>query len=52
MPAKPAQPGQPSGVGLTNTRQRLAHSYPDRHELRINATEDRHRVELELELKP
>lgn len=51
LPAKPPQAGQPSGVGLSNTRQRLAHSYPNRHDLRITETADRHRVALELNLK-
>jgi signal transduction histidine kinase len=50
LPPKPTQEGHPSGVGLTNTRQRLAHSYPGRHELRITEAEDRHHVKLELDL--
>ena len=48
--AQPSQKGEPSGVGLANTRQRLGHSYSGRHKLRITETEERHRVELDLNL--
>lgn len=36
------------GIGLANTRRRLAISYPDRHDLQIGSVHNRFRVALEL----
>ena len=45
-----AQAGNPSGIGMANTRQRLDHTYAYRYALQVDAAGDRHRVELELDL--
>lgn len=39
-----------SGIGLENTKQRLAHSYPEKHHLSIQNDGKKHIVELEIEL--
>lgn len=39
-----------SGIGLQNVRRRLELSYPQRYELRTDETEDRYRVDLQLQL--
>ena len=39
-----------SGIGLQNVRRRLELSYPDRYELQTDETEDRYRVDLQLQL--
>lgn len=50
LPAKPPQNGQPSGMGMANTRQRLEHAYPDSHRLHVGLEGAEHRVELNLVL--
>ncbi|WP_420459537.1 sensor histidine kinase [Neolewinella sp.] len=39
-----------SGIGLQNVRRRLELSYPDRYRLHTDETEDRYRVDLQLQL--
>jgi LytS/YehU family sensor histidine kinase len=39
-----------SGIGLENTQQRLAHSYPEKHRLSIQNDGKKHIVELEIDL--
>jgi len=39
---------QHKGIGLENVRRRLEHLYPERHNLDINQTEDRHTVRLRI----
>lgn len=51
LPIKTPSSGNPSGVGMLNTRQRLAHTYPGRHQLLIKKDELLHRVELEINLE-
>ncbi len=51
LPAKQNHNGASSGIGLTNTRQRLAHSYPKSHTLKIETAEEEHQVVLELNLE-
>ena len=50
LPQKAAQRGNPSGIGMANTRQRLDHSYAGRYALTVAERDGRHRVELELKL--
>ncbi len=50
LPKKEAQQGNPSGIGMANTRQRLDHSYAGRYALSVADDMGRHRVELELNL--
>lgn len=40
----------PSGIGLKNTRERLAMLYPDKHQLDINQENDLYVVQLEVDL--
>jgi len=51
LPPKQAQTGNPSGVGLANTQQRLKHSYPENHRLEIKNDGQEHQVKLELNLE-
>ncbi len=46
LPVKLTQHGNESGIGLANTRQRLEHTYPDRHLLYISNNGNKHTVEL------
>lgn len=52
LPPKQRQNGQPSGIGMANTRQRLQHAYPDRHTLHVEQRDGHHHVELQLNLAP
>jgi hypothetical protein len=45
-------PTGPGGVGLTNLRRRLLLLYPQRHELRMDASATQYRVTLILQLDP
>ena len=47
---KEKQKGQPSGIGMNNTRQRLQHVYGDRHQLHIEDVNEQHTVTLQLNL--
>lgn len=40
----------PGGIGLRNLRTRLAHSYPERHELKISDTENDFELTLTMDL--
>ncbi len=51
FPQKPTQNGTVSGIGLANTRQRLEHAYAGKHILNIENSDEKHRVELMVELK-
>jgi len=45
------QPSEHSdGIGLDNLKKRLAHLYPDRHDLTIESTKTRYKVQLKLSL--
>ncbi len=50
LPAKKDDNNPTSGIGMANTRKRLAHSYAGMHTLRVDAGEGEHRVELKLNL--
>ena len=50
LPPKEKQKGQPSGIGMNNTRQRLQHVYGDRHQLHIEDVNEQHTVTLQLNL--
>ncbi|MCB0636215.1 MAG: histidine kinase, partial [Lewinella sp.] len=52
LPEKPAQQGNPSGIGINNTRQRLAHAYAGKHELSMDNDGAHHRITLTLNLAP
>lgn len=52
FPPKQQHSGNPSGVGMVNTHQRLEHTYAGRHQLNVQKDEHRHSVELILDLKP
>lgn len=52
FPPKQAHSGNPSGVGMVNTHQRLEHTYAGKNKLNVEKDEHRHRVELKLDLKP
>ncbi|WP_373549869.1 sensor histidine kinase [Haliscomenobacter sp.] len=52
LPPKLAYSGNPSGIGLANTQQRLEHSYPNRYHLQIENDDQTHVVKLELNLAP
>ncbi|MDB4292434.1 histidine kinase [Maribacter sp.] len=45
-------PHQKAGIGLDNLKQRLAYSYPKRHELKIEKTATTYTVHLNLLLNP
>lgn len=47
---KPPQAGNPSGIGMANTRQRLEHSYPGKYQLKVDDDGQQHLVELKLNL--
>jgi two-component system, LytTR family, sensor kinase len=51
LPPKVAFSGNPSGVGLANTQQRLDHSYAGKYQLEIDKGEKVHTVKLQLNLK-
>nr|WP_319397351.1 sensor histidine kinase [uncultured Carboxylicivirga sp.] len=42
--------GEPGGIGVENTKQRLTMLYPDKHELYVGQTEDEFRVLLKIDL--
>ena len=42
--------GEPGGIGIENTRQRLKMLYPDKHELYVGQTEDEFKVLLKIDL--
>ncbi len=42
---------RPSGLGLANTRQRLAHTYAGRYDLQVHRQNGQHQVELRLNLE-
>ena len=48
----PKQSTDPSGVGMSNTRQRLEHSYAGRYQLDVSNDATTYRVELKLNLLP
>lgn len=48
----PKQNIDPSGVGMSNTRQRLEHTYAGRYQLDISNDTTTYRVELKLNLQP
>jgi two-component system, LytTR family, sensor kinase len=50
LPPKLSQNGNVSGIGLSNTRQRLLHSYPDQHILSITHDNQKHIVDLQIDL--
>lgn len=50
LPPKLAYNGNPSGIGMANTQQRLVHSYPNRHHLQVENDGQNHVVKLELNL--
>lgn len=50
LPPKLAYNGNPSGIGMANTQQRLEHSYPNRHHLQVDKDGQNHLVKLELNL--
>jgi two-component system, LytTR family, sensor kinase len=50
LPPKLSQNGNVSGIGLSNTRQRLLHSYPERHTLSITNDHQKHIVDLQIDL--
>ncbi|MBK9491805.1 MAG: histidine kinase [Haliscomenobacter sp.] len=52
LPLKPEQSGNPSGIGLANTQQRLEHSYPNKHSLSIHNDGQTHVVKLQINLAP
>lgn len=49
---KVAEKDSSGGIGLENTRKRLAHLFPNKHQLEITETDTAFRVELCLELAP
>lgn len=49
-PGKQPHHNHPSGIGMTNTRQRLEHSYPERYTLSVDKDEHFHKVVLEMKL--
>lgn len=51
LPPKAENTGNPSGVGMANTRQRLEHTYPDKHLLIVENDGQRYRVKLNLNLE-
>lgn len=52
FPLKTTVNGNVSGIGLANTRQRLDYSYAEKHRLNIEKSDAKHRVELNIDLKP
>lgn len=52
FPSKNAHRGNPSGIGMANTQQRLEHSYRGKYQLEIDKDEHRHRVKLDINLEP
>jgi two-component system, LytTR family, sensor kinase len=51
VPNKNPKNGNVSGIGLANTRQRLEHSYPQKHTLHIEDDGQKHRVQLHIHFK-
>lgn len=51
LPPKLAYNGNPSGIGMANTQQRLEHSYPNRHRLQVENDSQNHVVKLEINLQ-
>jgi two-component system, LytTR family, sensor kinase len=52
LPLKPAESGNPSGIGITNTQQRLEHSYSNKHSLSLINDGQNHVVKLQINLAP
>ena len=52
LPLKPSESGNPSGIGLANTQQRLEHSYADKHSLNLHNDGQTHVVKLQINLAP
>lgn len=50
FPSRNDKSGNPPGIGLANTRQRLSNAYPEKHQLQIENMAGKHRVELKIEL--
>ncbi|MEM6316606.1 MAG: histidine kinase [Bacteroidota bacterium] len=48
--AKSGQQHESNGIGIANTRKRLAHLYPQRHELVLEETAEAFEVQLKIEL--
>lgn len=52
FPSQNVHRGNPSGIGMANTRQRLEHSYREKYRLDIEKNEEAHRVKLDINLEP
>ncbi|WP_116107955.1 sensor histidine kinase [Lewinella sp. IMCC34191] len=50
LPHKAEGMGNPSGIGMPNTRQRLDHAYAGKYTLRVDDTDGIHRVTLAINL--
>lgn len=48
---EPNNTNQKGGIGLDNLKQRLAHIYPNRHELKIEKTDTIYKAHLNLDLR-
>ena len=51
LPPRELNLGNPSGIGMVNTRKRLEHSYAGKYQLKVNDTEGKHEVDLTLNLR-
>ncbi len=51
LPPNASRQGNPSGIGMANTRMRLEHSYAGRYDLDIREAEGKHSVRLSLNLR-
>lgn len=52
LPLKSSESGNPSGIGLNNTQQRLEHSYSNKHNLSLINDGQTHVVQLQINLAP